>query len=97
MAKLYHTTTIIPVEEIQAVLTKGQKLLGDMGIDAGYAELFGTSDDQGCNRRLLYLYMYALESWVTCTDGVNFMCESQLTKILSEIEQLFYVCQCKTN
>jgi len=92
-----HNNVTITCEEIDKVLKKGQQLMGDMGIEAGYRKLYSAPDTQACNRTLLYLYCYAIETWQNCEDGTNYMCEEQLIKLLSEVEQLFYICQCKVS
>ncbi len=95
MAKIYNTVTTIPVEEIQRVLDKGQKMMGDMAIEAGLKKIYGMGEKDGCQRRLLYMYCYAIESWLVCTDGVNYMCEKDLINLLSAVEQMFYTCGAK--
>lgn len=82
--------------EINNVLAKGQGLLADMAIAAGYEKLYFLAQSDPCKRNILYLYLYALESWDSTTDEAqNFMTLLQLKKILSAVEQLF--CDCTVN
>lgn len=95
MAKLYKTDTTISLDEVKRVLDRGQRLMADLAIDAAYKKLYGLYDDLTCIRRLLYLYLYAIDSWVTCEDGNNYFTQCQLMDMLSEVEQLFIICRQK--
>lgn len=86
------TKTTISIDEINQVLDKGRKLLADITIAAGYADSYKMQDDSQCIRLLLYLYLYAIESWDTSYNASNFYDQKTLIKLLSQVEQLFYIC-----
>lgn len=86
------TTTTINVAEITQVLTKGKQLLADLAIAGGYASLYHLDDNGKYIRVLLYLYLYAIESWDTTAQAMNFFDQNHLIGLLSKVEQLFYIC-----
>ena|ERR1700761_1276782 len=86
------TTTTISIAEITQVLTKGQQLLADLGINAGYSSLFHQEDKFKCVRLELYLLLYAIQSWDTTVNAMNFFDQNHLIMLLSKVEQLFYIC-----
>lgn len=86
------TTTTINVAEIAQVLTKGQQLLADMAINAGYASLYHQKDNFSCLRLELYLLLYAIQSWDITASALNFLDQTHLISIMSKVEQLFYIC-----
>lgn len=89
------TTTTISIAEINQVMTKGQRLLADLTIAGGEAQLYHMDDPGKYLRTQLYLYLYALESWDTSVQALNFFDQKHLISILSKIEQLFYICVVK--
>jgi len=89
------TTTNIDPAEISMVLDKGLKLLSDLAIDAGYASLYDLKNEGVCTMKLLYLYLYAIQSWRTEDQAMNYMTQDDLISLLSRVEQLFYIVQTK--
>lgn len=86
------TTTTISQAEIIQVLDKGQRLLADLSIDAGYADLYHTKSPNSINTRLqLYLALYAIQSWNVTANAMNFFDQPHLVKLMSMVEQLFYI------
>lgn len=92
---IHITTTTISTDEITQTLNKGKQLLADLGIAAGYVDVFKLKDAGLCTRLQLYLYLYALESWDSAAKAMNYFEQRQLIHILSKIEQLFYICNVK--
>lgn len=86
------TTTTISQAEIAQVLDKGQKLLADLSINAGYADLYHTKPANSISTRLqLYLALYAIQSWNVANNTMNFFDQAHLIKLMSMVEQLFYI------
>lgn len=91
---VFITRTTISQAEIAQVLDKGQKLMSDLAIDAGYADLYHTKESSSISMRLqLYLALYAIQSWDVSTNAMNFFDQPHLVKLMSMVEQLFYIVQ----
>lgn len=88
---IYRTTTTVSLDEINQVLNKGQQLLADMAIVAGYAELYRMNDETVCTRLQLYLYLYAIQNWDVTPNALNWFSQDQLVRMMSKVEQLFYI------
>jgi hypothetical protein len=86
------TTTTINVAEIAQVLLKGQQLLADLALNAGYASLYHQKDKFTCLRLELYLMLYAIQDWDTTADALNYYDQTHLIALMSKVEQLFYIC-----
>lgn len=86
------TTTTINVAEITQTLTKGQQLLADLALNAGYSSLFHQKDRFECIRLQLYLMLYAIQEWDVTASVLNFCDQTHLIALLSKVEQLFYIC-----
>lgn len=89
------TKTTVSLDEIAQCLDKGQKLLADLAIEAGYASLYHLEDQAPCIRTQLYLYLYAIQSWDITTNAMNYFPQMQLIVLMSRVEQLFYICKVK--
>lgn len=89
---IHITTTTVSLSEIAQVLDKGQKLLADLAITAGYASLYHMEDNVQNLRMKLYLYIYAIQSWDVTPKAQNYFGQFQLINLMSKIEQLFYIC-----
>lgn len=95
MSIVQKTITTVSITEIAQVLDKGQKLLADLAITAGYASLYHM-EDNGQNLRLkLYLYLYAIQSWDVNINALNFYDQKYLIGLMSKVEQLFYIATVK--
>ncbi len=92
------TTTTVSVAEIAQVLDKGQKLLADMVIDSAYAQLYRMPEPTVlCLRLRIYLALYAIQSWNTAPNAMNFFDQAHLIKMMSFVEQQFYIVKVSTS
>jgi len=89
---LYYTLGDIDSAEITKVLDKGQAVLGKLALEAGYSSLYSMRDCKQCERMLLYLKLYAIESWDNTDNALNFFTVDQMKELLNSVEQLFGLC-----
>lgn len=92
---IYHTTTNISLTEIAQVLVKGQMLLADMALTNGYHLQSGEKPTCVCLELELYLMLLAIQSWDPAANAINYFDQPSLIKLLSKVEQLFYICKFK--
>lgn len=90
---MYKTYTTISTIEISSVIKRGTSLMGDLSIDAGYAKLYAMKKRKPEERRLLYLYLYAISSWDVTDLAWNYYGQEQLKILLSAVEQLLRNCK----
>lgn len=88
---IVRTTTTIDTAEITQCINKGQQLLADAALQAGYAEMYKMQDNGVCMRLTLYLAIYALQSWDVTANAMNYFDQAHLIKIMSMVEQFFYI------
>ena len=93
VGKLYTTISDIPIAEIEHALERAKKVISSLAIENGYARLYSMHQPEPCDRLLLYLYLYAMESWDNSANAENYMTVNQMKQILSEVEQYFGLCQ----
>lgn len=48
-----------------------------------------------CLTMELYLYLYAIQSWDVAPNAINFFDQHALMKLMSKVEQMFYICNFK--
>lgn len=92
---IYVTTTTISTVEIGVVIDKGQRLLADLAIKNGYEIQLGEKITCVCLKLELYLMLVAIQSWDASPGAKNFFDQNALIKLLSKVEQLFYLCKFK--
>lgn len=98
MAKLYgslyytNTTSDIDAEEITRTLDRGQGILKKMALEQGYATLYSMRNCGSCDRLLLYLRLYAIESWDNTDGATNYFSEEDMRKLLAGVQEYFGTC-----
>lgn len=90
----YIQTTIsdIDSDEITRTLTRGQAVMGKLALAAGYANLYSMRDCSQCERMMIYLKLYAIESWDNGEKALNYFTLEQMRQLLNSVEQLFGLC-----
>lgn len=91
---LYYTTTNsdIDTEEITRTLDRGQGILKKMALEAGYANLYSMRDCGECDRLLLYLRLYAIESWDNADGAINYFEIGDMRRLLTGVQEYFGTC-----
>lgn len=70
--------------------------MADLAIAAGYEKQAGSGTSKcQCLLLSLYLYLYAVQSWDVTKGALNYFDQPALIKVLSKIEQMFYICNYK--
>ena len=90
----YYITTGSDIDstEITRTLDRGQGVLKKMAIKAGIQSLYSMRECGQCERILLYLRLYGIETWDNTDGAVNFFSIEEMKQLLSSIEQSFGVC-----
>ena len=91
-AYLFTTISDIDEEEIERTIHRAEGVLKKMALEAGYSNLYSMKDLKQCDRLLLYLRLYALQSWDNADNAINFFSVDNMKKMLSSVEQSFGTC-----
>lgn len=86
------TDSDIDNSEIARTLDRGQGVLKKMAYKAGIQALYSMKDCGQCERLLLYLRLYGIETWDNADGAVNFFSEEDMKQLLSSVEQSFGIC-----